>query len=553
LLKNAQKARSADPEHHFLSQASALIAAIQVPGNPAVLLTIFGEIGIQQIQARSPDIDAPRAHLHRTMREWNVYVTWQSFVVQQRPQWAQAWIDAYIVFGLSPRLIERLSKVPVSIQQPDTDYGNVQIAGGFQVVTSKHSEAARVNRQAGSNRELCAQVRNGRNWCIAALVHHLEIPFEVIGSLVDLQRVVRDRSSIACSNSAKDCDRVVRDIPDCGCQSCKHRRGTRFPRPSQVVRQLYQTANAVVFHMRSPLAQHRGRHQARLCAPPKRDAESLRTSAEREPVLRLSFGRSAVWVQFDPGDPATVGATMRDSLVIVPTYNELQTLEPLVEAVLRQNTPAPLNLLIVDDNSPDGTGELADHLVRRQPDRLSVLHRESKLGLGTAYVSGFRYALAHGYRHVFEMDADFSHDPAMLPVLRSTLTEADVVLGSRYVSGGAAPGWSVWRLALSQVGSAYARSVLGLPFRDLTGGFKGFRASVLAALDLSSIKSNGYAFQIEITYRSFLNGFRIVEAPIVFGPRLAGRSKMRKAIILEALLVVWRLRKTTRLSQLPQS
>ena len=239
---------------------------------------------------------------------------------------------------------------------------------------------------------------------------------------------------------------------------------------------------------------------------------------------------------------------MRDNLVIVPTYNELQNLQPLVEAILGQNASTPFNLLIVDDNSPDGTGELADHLVREQPDRLSVLHREGKLGLGTAYVHGFQYALAPGYDHVFEMDADFSHNPAMLPVLRSALNEADLVLGSRYVSGGGAPGWSVWRLALSQLGSAYARSILGLPFRDLTGGFKGFRASVLAALDLNAIKSNGYAFQIEVTYRSFLNGFRIVEEPIVFGPRLNGRSKMRKGIVLEALVVVWSLRRTAPLT-----
>ena len=234
----------------------------------------------------------------------------------------------------------------------------------------------------------------------------------------------------------------------------------------------------------------------------------------------------------------------RDSLVIIPTYNEAMTLEFLVEAILNQATPAPLSVLVIDDNSPDGTGDLADFLAAEWPDRLSVLHRDRKLGLGSAYVDGFRFALEHGFNHVFEMDADFSHDPAMLPTMRSMLEWADVVLGSRYVHGGSAPGWSFWRRALSQLGSRYAGVILRLPFRDLTGGFKGFRAEALMALDLDSIQSNGYAFQIEVTYRTYVNGFRIIEQPITFGKRLAGRSKMRPSIIVEALLVVWRLRFT---------
>jgi dolichol-phosphate mannosyltransferase len=231
-----------------------------------------------------------------------------------------------------------------------------------------------------------------------------------------------------------------------------------------------------------------------------------------------------------------------DSLVIVPTYNEVDNLEALVEAVLNQSTDRPFDLLIVDDNSPDGTGDLADFLSAESADRVSVVHRAGKLGLGSAYIAGFHYALEHNYQCVFEMDADFSHDPCALPALRSALDDADVVLGSRYVRGGEAPEWPFWRRAMSKGGSAYARLVLGLPFHDLTGGFKAFRRPVLGALDLESIQSSGYAFQIEVTYRCFTHGFRIVEQPIVFGPRTAGRSKMNPRIVAEALLVVWRLR-----------
>src|SRR5438270_250068 len=157
----------------------------------------------------------------------------------------------------------------------------------------------------------------------------------------------------------------------------------------------------------------------------------------------------------------------RDSLVIVPTYNEAETLECLVQSVLCQDSPTPFSMLVVDDNSPDGTGDLADFLAAEWQNRLAVLHRQSKLGLGSAYVEGFRYALEHGFSHVFEMDADFSHDPVALPALRSALENADLVLGSRYIRGGSAAGQPVWRRALSQLGSRYASIVLGLPFRDL--------------------------------------------------------------------------------------
>jgi dolichol-phosphate mannosyltransferase len=239
----------------------------------------------------------------------------------------------------------------------------------------------------------------------------------------------------------------------------------------------------------------------------------------------------------------------RDSLVIVPTYNEIDNLGRLVRAVLDQNQVAEFNLLVVDDNSPDGTGQLADLLAAEHPDRMAVIHRDGKLGLGTAYVEGFRYALQHGYSHVFEMDADFSHDPATLQELRCTLEDADLVLGSRYVDGGSAPGQSTWRRMLSRLGSMYASTILGLPLRDVTGGFKGFRAGTLAALDLQAIRSNGYAFQIEVTYRAFSSGLRVVEQPITFGPRLSGHSKMRLGIICEALIIVWRLRFTSQRSR----
>jgi dolichol-phosphate mannosyltransferase len=229
----------------------------------------------------------------------------------------------------------------------------------------------------------------------------------------------------------------------------------------------------------------------------------------------------------------------RNSLVAVPTYNEADNLERLVEAVLALGG---FDILVVDDNSPDGTGRLADSLAIQHPTRVAVLHRPGKLGLGSAYVDGFRYALANEYARVFEMDADFSHDPACLPKLRTALDTADIVLGSRYVPGGRTTHWPFWRRALSQVGSRYAGIILGLPFRDLTGGFKGFRSKVLAALDLDSIQSNGYAFQIEVTYRGHQRGFRIVEEPIVFADRRLGRSKMHARIVAEALLIVWRLR-----------
>jgi dolichol-phosphate mannosyltransferase len=230
---------------------------------------------------------------------------------------------------------------------------------------------------------------------------------------------------------------------------------------------------------------------------------------------------------------------MKDNLVVVPTYNEAQNLSALVESIL---DAGDFHVLVVDDNSPDGTGSIADQLTARYSPYVAVLHRSGKQGLGTAYRAGFAYALARGYRHVFEMDADFSHDPGALPMLRSALDDADVVLGSRYVPGGETRNWPVGRRLLSQLGSTYAGLILGLPFHDLTGGFKGFSTRVLESLDLDAIQSNGYAFQIEVTYRAYQAGFRIVERPISFVDRKLGTSKMRTAIVTEALRIVWSLR-----------
>jgi dolichol-phosphate mannosyltransferase len=228
-----------------------------------------------------------------------------------------------------------------------------------------------------------------------------------------------------------------------------------------------------------------------------------------------------------------------DCLVIIPTYNEIGNLARLITSILDQG---PFDILVVDDNSPDGTGQLADALVRQFPGRVRVIHRPDKLGLGTAYVQGFSYALAHGYERVFEMDADFSHDPVCLPELRRALDGADVVLGSRYVAGGGTRHWPIWRRLLSEGGSRYAALVLGLPFHDLTGGFKGFSRRALECLELESIHSNGYSFQIETTHRLHQRGLQIVERPIVFADRRVGQSKMHWRIVAEALLMVWRLR-----------
>jgi dolichol-phosphate mannosyltransferase len=231
---------------------------------------------------------------------------------------------------------------------------------------------------------------------------------------------------------------------------------------------------------------------------------------------------------------------MNRVLVIVPTYNERDNLPQIVAAVHQQLPIA--DLLIVDDASPDGTGELADEIAR-QDTKVTILHRAGKQGLGTAYIAGFRHALAHNYDFVFEMDCDFSHDPKYLPrMLDAAQNGADLVLGSRYVDGGGTVNWGPVRKLISRGGSFYARTILGVPVRDLTGGFKCFRRRVLESIDLDGVSAQGYGFQIEMTYRALKQNFQVVEVPIVFVDRRVGQSKMSKRIFIEALTLVWKLR-----------
>lgn len=230
---------------------------------------------------------------------------------------------------------------------------------------------------------------------------------------------------------------------------------------------------------------------------------------------------------------------MSDTLVIVPTYNEKENAEPIAQAVLAACPEA--ELLFVDDNSPDGTGQLADRLAAENP-RVHVLHRQQKQGLGRAYIAGFRWALERPeVRFIMEMDADFSHDPQAVPQLRAAALNADLVLGSRYVGGIRVINWPLNRLILSTGAALYVRLITGMPFTDPTGGFKCFRREVLAAIDLDRIHSNGYSFQIEMTHTAWHLGFAIVESPIVFEERREGQSKMSGGIVNEALWMVWKL------------
>lgn len=228
------------------------------------------------------------------------------------------------------------------------------------------------------------------------------------------------------------------------------------------------------------------------------------------------------------------------SLVIIPTYNEKENAAKIISAVLSQDPS--IDVLIVDDGSPDGTGALVDAIAESEP-RVHVLHRASKLGLGTAYLAGFKWALERDYAFVFEMDADFSHAPDMLPKFLRAIKDADLVLGSRYQNGQVnVVNWPMSRLFLSYSANIYARTLTGVPIFDATGGFKCFRREVLQAIDLSDVRSNGYAFQIEMTFRAWKKGFRIKEIPIVFVDRTEGSSKMSKRIVREAVWMVWRLR-----------
>lgn len=230
----------------------------------------------------------------------------------------------------------------------------------------------------------------------------------------------------------------------------------------------------------------------------------------------------------------------RRVLVITPTYNERENLHAFLDALF---AVAPqVDVLIVDDNSPDGTGALADEVASRDP-RVHVRHRAGKLGLGTAYLEGFQWALAQGYDVVFEMDTDLSHDPRYVPeFIRAIEAGADVVIGSRNIPGGGVEGWGPGRHFVSKGGSVYARTILGLDVHDLTSGYKAFTRDALQRIDLGGVKSNGYSFQIELTYRAVLRGMRVAEVPILFVDRRAGASKMSRKIFAEAVVMVWKLR-----------
>ncbi len=234
-----------------------------------------------------------------------------------------------------------------------------------------------------------------------------------------------------------------------------------------------------------------------------------------------------------------------NATVCLPTYNERKNLEPMVRALVGHG----VSVLVIDDSSPDGTGELADRLAG-ELDQVAVLHRPHKEGLGPAYLAGFRRALADGAELILEMDCDFSHDHADVPRLIAAAGDADLVLGSRYVPGGAVGNWGLARRFVSAGGSLYARVLLGVGVRDLTGGFKCYRRAVLEAIDLDAIHSKGYAFQIETTYRALRKGFRVAEVPIRFIDREEGHSKMSRAIVLEAIWKVPALRLRTLLGRL---
>ncbi|MGQ9819995.1 MAG: polyprenol monophosphomannose synthase [Candidatus Kapaibacteriales bacterium] len=227
------------------------------------------------------------------------------------------------------------------------------------------------------------------------------------------------------------------------------------------------------------------------------------------------------------------------SLIIIPTYNEAENIENLLKKIFDVLPEA--NILIVDDNSPDGTASIVQKLMS-DDSRISLIQRPGKMGLGTAYITGFRYALEHGYDAIFEMDGDFSHNPEDLPRFLEALENADLVIGSRYLTGVNVINWPLQRLFLSYFANVYTQVITGMPIRDATGGFKCFRAQALSKIDLDSIKSNGYGFQIEMNFLFWAKGFRVVEIPIIFTDRRNGVSKMNKKIILEAILLVWKLK-----------
>jgi len=227
-------------------------------------------------------------------------------------------------------------------------------------------------------------------------------------------------------------------------------------------------------------------------------------------------------------------------IVAIPTYNERENLPSLVQTVL--NLGSNYTVIIADDNSPDGTGKVADQLATAHPDRVIVIHRPGKQGIGPAYRAAFALALTMPAEVIAQMDADHSHDPRDLPRLVEALACADLALGSRYVAGGSTNGWPFYRQLISRLGGLYARLVLGVPIADLTSGFKAYRRQALEAIALDAVRSDGYCFQIETTYRALQRGCRVVEVPITFVDRVAGKSKLSRRIVLEAMVVVWRLR-----------
>jgi dolichol-phosphate mannosyltransferase len=231
---------------------------------------------------------------------------------------------------------------------------------------------------------------------------------------------------------------------------------------------------------------------------------------------------------------------MKKTLVIVPTYNEIENVPTLLKNIFSLNIPG-LDVLIIDDNSPDGTARLIKELMKNE-ERLFLLERPGKMGLGTAYITGFRYALEKGYDYIFEMDADMSHDPRELPNFLKAIETADVVIGSRYIKGVNVINWPLSRLMLSIFASKYTRLVTGLPLNDCTAGYKCFRREVLETIPLNEVRSNGYSFQIEMNFKAWKRGFRIVEIPIIFYDRTVGKSKMSRKIMIEAALMVWKLR-----------
>jgi dolichol-phosphate mannosyltransferase len=227
------------------------------------------------------------------------------------------------------------------------------------------------------------------------------------------------------------------------------------------------------------------------------------------------------------------------ALVIIPTYNESENIKNIISEVLKQDEI--IEVLVVDDNSPDKTAELVKKMMQSEM-RINLLQRRSKMGLGSAYVAGFRYALANDYDYIIEMDADFSHDPKVLPEMIKAMENNDLVIGSRYLKGVNVVNWPLWRLILSTFASKYVRIITGMPIKDPTGGFKCFRREVLESIELNKILSDGYSFQVEMNYRAWVKKFRIKEIPIIFTDRRVGESKMTMKIIREAVWMVWKLR-----------